>query len=418
MAKRKTITIEKNGLRVGISSNHQTRNGQTYKSFLIRATIHGQRHVKSAPSLEEARKIASEMIAQVRSGGGVVATYTPKETAIIENALAMASKAKVSLTDAVSRYAEAVQHLPKGVSLVEAVRGYAAKLAKEDFQPVSVEDLVQEYLKALEGRSESHRKTIALRLRKATDRFRCNIGDITSKDVDSWLRSMKVGPLTRNHHRTALISLFRYAQRKDYLPIGLSAAEKSETAREKPRSIEWYSPKQATHLINAIDPLWRPYVAIGLFAGIRPQETFRLDWSDIKADHIEVRASGSKVGVRRIVPLVPNLSQWLASYRQKSGPVCPVFKGGDLSRAQSVSKALRAAAEQGGFKVIYDGLRHSFITFRVADIQNLPQVALEAGNSPAIIQEHYNGRSTPAEAKKYFGITPEKQTGKIINFAA
>lgn len=414
----RTITIEKHGLRVSITPNHRRKNGVTYKSFLIRATILGQRKTMTASTMEDARKAAEGMISQVKAKGGVVATYTPQQVAIIEAALESCAKAKVTLTKAVSDYTDAIQHLPSGVSLVEAVRGYASRIAKEDFRPIKVAELVQKYLEGLEDRSESHRKTIALRLGKAAAHFNCNIGDITSQDVDRWLKGLKVGPLTLNHHRTALISLFRYGQRKDYLPVGLSAAEKSERANEKPRRIDWYSPKEASHLLNAIDPRWRAYVAIGLFAGIRPQETFNMDWSDIKDDHIEVRASGSKVRVRRIVPLLPNLRAWLASCPVKKGPIAPAFAGGDSSRAQSISIAMRSAAEQAGFKVIYDGLRHSFITHRVAAIQNLPQVALEAGNSPAIIQEHYNGRTTPAEAKNYFAIIPRERAGKIVHFAA
>ena len=46
-----------------------------------------------------------------------------------------------------------------------------------------------------------------------------------------------------------------------------------------------------------------------------------------------------------------------------------------------------------------NALRHSFISYRVADTQNVAQVALEAGNSPAIIFAHYRELVRPAEAK-------------------
>jgi hypothetical protein len=36
----------------------------------------------------------------------------------------------------------------------------------------------------------------------------------------------------------------------------------------------------------------------------------------------------------------------------------------------------------------HNALRHSFISYRVADIQNVAQVALEAGNSPGMIFGH------------------------------
>jgi hypothetical protein len=54
----------------------------------------------------------------------------------------------------------------------------------------------------------------------------------------------------------------------------------------------------------------------------------------------------------------------------------------------------------------HNALRHSFISYRVADIQNVAQVALEAGNSPQMIFKHYRELVRPAEAKAWFGLMP------------
>jgi len=51
-------------------------------------------------------------------------------------------------------------------------------------------------------------------------------------------------------------------------------------------------------------------------------------------------------------------------------------------------------------------LRHSFISCRLATRQDVAQVALEAGNSPAIIFRHYRELTTEAEAAEWFGIVP------------
>ena len=56
----------------------------------------------------------------------------------------------------------------------------------------------------------------------------------------------------------------------------------------------------------------------------------------------------------------------------------------------------------------HNALRHSFISYRVADIQNVAQVALEAGNSPQMIFKHYRELVRPAEAKAWFAIGPKK----------
>ena len=51
--------------------------------------------------------------------------------------------------------------------------------------------------------------------------------------------------------------------------------------------------------------------------------------------------------------------------------------------------------------------RHSYISYRVAQTQNVAQTALEAGNTPKIIFSNYRELVKPADAVKWFGIEPE-----------
>lgn len=53
-------------------------------------------------------------------------------------------------------------------------------------------------------------------------------------------------------------------------------------------------------------------------------------------------------------------------------------------------------------------MRHSFISYRVAHVQDVAKVSLEAGNSPQMIQQHYKELVRPKEAKEWFAITPEQ----------
>lgn len=59
------------------------------------------------------------------------------------------------------------------------------------------------------------------------------------------------------------------------------------------------------------------------------------------------------------------------------------------------------------FKWKHNGLRHSFISYRVGVIKNVAQVALEAGNSPQVIFSNYRELVTEKAAKEWFAITPE-----------
>lgn len=60
-----------------------------------------------------------------------------------------------------------------------------------------------------------------------------------------------------------------------------------------------------------------------------------------------------------------------------------------------------------------NGLRHSFISYRLADIQDMNRVALEAGNSPKMIFQHYRELCTPAEAQTWFALAPDEAANVI-----
>ncbi|MDP7309455.1 MAG: hypothetical protein QF405_17560, partial [Roseibacillus sp.] len=67
-----------------------------------------------------------------------------------------------------------------------------------------------------------------------------------------------------------------------------------------------------------------------------------------------------------------------------------------------------ALARKQGLRWPRNVLRHSFISYRVAQIQDVNQVALEAGNSPNIIFKHYRELVTEETAGEWFSIGPPK----------
>jgi integrase len=61
-----------------------------------------------------------------------------------------------------------------------------------------------------------------------------------------------------------------------------------------------------------------------MFAGLRPSEILRLDWSMIKFDQGAIavpRRVARKVRASQLVPIERNLMAWLGPYRELSGPV-------------------------------------------------------------------------------------------------
>ena len=143
------------------------------------------------------------------------------------------------------------------------------------------------------------------------------------------------------------------------------------------------------------------YLAIGAFAGLRHAELMRLEWQDVKLSqgHIEVTAAKAKTAQRRIVPLSDNLVQWLYPRSSKTGAL---FTGHPTRFLGKVTKVASVCA----FAWIQNGLRHSFASYRLAVCKSAAEVALEMGNSPRIVFEHYRELVTSADAASWWKITP------------
>ena len=144
-----------------------------------------------------------------------------------------------------------------------------------------------------------------------------------------------------------------------------------------------------------------PCLALAAFAGLRSEEILRLDWADIerRPGFIEVAAHKAKTATRRIVPIPENLARWLAIAPRNGERLWPHSKAWFF-------EAMRNAADNAKIKWKQNALRHSFISYRLAEIQDVNRVALEAGNSPQMIFRHYRELATPEQARTWFSISP------------
>src|SRR5262249_44443000 len=120
-----------------------------------------------------------------------------------------------------------------------------------------------------------------------------------------------------------------------------------------------------------------PCIALSAFAGLRSEEILRLEWADIerRPGFIEVGAHKAKTATRRIVPITDNLERWLALAPRTHERVWPFSR-------DRFFKALRNTADKARLAWKQNGLRHSFISYRLALVQDVNRVALEAGTSP------------------------------------
>ena len=196
---------------------------------------------------------------------------------------------------------------------------------------------------------------------------------------------------------------------------------------DKPPGI--VTPAETAGLLHACDDDLVPYTAFSFFAGLRAAEVEKLDWSevDIEGGYIEVKAAKAKTQRRRLVPIADNLRAWLKDHAKKAGPVTPP----NLRRKLDASRRAVGFGTPGteteeekrrGVKLKEwpsNAMRHSFASYRLAECQDAAKVALEMGNSPAIVFGHYRELVKPKDAAEYWQIKPSKGEGKkIVQFAA
>ena len=167
-------------------------------------------------------------------------------------------------------------------------------------------------------------------------------------------------------------------------------------------------------MVNA-SPEILPYIAIGLFAGLRRAEIERLDWSEIDFDsgHIEVTAEKSKSKIaNRFVTMQPNLREWLMPLRKLKGSVTPqetfVFR-----------RLFDQAREAAGFdEWPENALRHSFASYHVAHFKDAKALALEMGHiDSGMLFNHYRALVKPKDAERYWRIR-SVATKKVVALKA
>jgi integrase len=237
------------------------------------------------------------------------------------------------------------------------------------------------------------------------------VATISSKEIDNWLRSLPVAPLTRNHYRQLVVLAFNFAVRCGYAVTNPAiGAGKAKVISQTPGILRV---SETARLLEAATPDVLPYLAIGLFAGLRRAELERLDWSEIDFESglIEVKAIKSKTAQRRFVTMQPNMREWLLPVRKHKGNVTT----GKWGLRQPFEEA-RAAA--GITEWPDNALRHSFASYHLAHFKNAAETALQLGHHDSRVTfAHYRELVKPKEAERFWNIRPPTKK-KLVPFPA
>ncbi len=378
--------ITRGGSPVRIQKRVQLKDGKEYVTWDLSWRAEGKRHSTSRTNKEAAHALADEIATRLGRGEVRQRILTGLELATYEQASNICREA--------------------GGNLLDAARFYAREWKKRQVHEITVPDLVAEFLIAKEQDNCSKRylDDSRLRLKKFIRKFKGQIQEIASRDVDDYLRGLKVAPRSRDNVHTILKSLFSYARARGYLARSeRTAAEILRRVKTNPSTIGILTPDEFAATLGFATRKTLPAFVLGGFCGMRQAEICRLDWSaiDFNRKLITVNAAIAKTSRRRLVPLHDAAAAWLAPIAKAGGPVIEYSGPVNLSiMMRPVWKAAKARNTQ-------NCLRHSGASYRLAITGNAPQTALELGTSVQMLMQHYRELVTKEDAERWFGILPK-----------
>ncbi len=353
----------------------------------VPAKLAGKRLLKQFTKKKEAYTWAEFQFAQAQRQGQAAFDITPWQREQAIEAFVMIDGLDMTLPSVVKF---AVAHLKpeKGdIRISELVEKSLQDKVERNLRPRSIEDF----------RSRGN---------KISESFgHLLVKDVNKSQIEDWLKSFpNLSPCSILNYRRAVYDLFEFAIREGY------RMGENPVARIRTPKIDWVEPKilrieEAQNLITTAYQYAQlellPFIAIGLFAGIRVAEMTRLRWDNIQLDEKTIYIS-SKISKKRRVRMVTiedNLLEWLFLCPDRDGPICP------LKYKQNFTKLHRLA----GFHKWHTNLmRHSFGSYYFEMSGDPLKTATVMGHRSSDQQlfDSYRAFVRRGEGKQYFDIRP------------
>lgn len=225
--------------------------------------------------------------------------------------------------------------------------------------------------------------------------------------------NMATSPGSRATTLTRVATLFSFATRRGWCASNpCDRMEKPHVETGIPQILTVDEARKVLRFTRDNMPRFMPWLALVLFAGIRPEEIDSLTWSAIDMDRgiLTLDAASSKVRARRIVHLKPTVIAWLRL-------------GGDMPLPQVTRRrCLRRLREVLGWSEWRkDCLRHSAASYWLASDPDPARIALELGNSAGVLFKHYRALVKDTAAKEFWALMPDgasvvSDPAKVVQF--
>ena len=222
---------------------------------------------------------------------------------------------------------------------------------------------------------------------------------ITVNDLSGFRESWTVGPTTAKNTIERMRSFFKFCVERDWIdknPAKLIRPPKILEIDRKP-----YEPDEMKAIDEAIDlfPNWgiygemnrerlRAFVAVLKWTGMRIGDAVQLSREKVADGHITLRTT--KNGKRVSVPIHPEIEAALTVIGKKERFYFWSGEGSVKSQVSCWERTFKRLSKIAKVRIFAHGFRHTLIVNLLSKGIPISEVAIIVGNSPRIIERHYN----------------------------
>ena len=262
------------------------------------------------------------------------------------------------------------------IRLSEAVKIYICELSKRSLRP-------------------SSNKQSRINLNQLSEEFDgrdCH--SITSSDLEHWFRERNWKRSTVDGVIAKIGPFFNWCIREKY------SRENPVKGVIRPKEDESepciLTPDEVFRILTVAQmhsPKLIPYLVLGSFGGVRPEEINRLQWQDISIHGITISGHKAKTRKRRLVSISANMAEWL----KQGGELPPKNKRKQLDKVRKMADVTWG----------HDIMRHTFASYHLAYHGSPDRTAHELGHRDTnMLFRHYRQLVTREEAEKFWAIYP------------
>ena len=370
-----------------IYTQHVTVKGKVYQRFLVDyGTVDGKRQRKTFKTQAEAELAIQKNSILAKRIGRQAGKLRDRDLLDATLALDILQR-RVALVTA-ARFYMAHNHPDGGKTTVaEAVDQFLQSRKDKGCRPITVKDYsdkLKMFSRDMNGRQMAHTTVAA---------------------IEKWFDERQFGMETRKSHLRILRAFFQWGVKRRY--IAENPARSIDMPKVDKKRVEFLSVADAVKLLTTAQntrPDLLPYVALSLFAGLRPSEIHGektghapLDWDklDFNRKIIDVEPEQTKTRDGRNITMSDNLVEWLLPHRRDQGPI--------FFHRSAFLKVLK----NSGIEYTKDVMRHTFGTMHRAMYRNEGETAIQMGDTIKTVKNHYvNPRVDQATAEAFWSIRP------------